>query len=180
LLGMNVNGLNDPKVVGKLLRQAKQLRVDVIFLQEHNLTRLKARDFEFLVGKKGWKAAISTAGLTPRSSRGGTAVLVREDIPGLTEFHIDVDRNRGDSLKGRLSSVTLEVDGKTLNLGSVYVPVIPSERKQFIIDCVKSPSINKHSILQGDWNCVEEVSVDAQYLDGSPPGDYTKIFTAGC
>ena len=88
LLGMNVNGLNDPKVVGKLLRQAKQLRVDVIFLQEHNMTRLKARDLEFLVGKKGWKAAISTAGLTPRSSRGGTAVLVREDIPGHTEFHV--------------------------------------------------------------------------------------------
>ena len=113
---MNVNGLNDPKVVGKLLRQAKQLKLDVIFLQEHHLTRLKARDFEFLAGKQGWKAAISSSGLTPKGSRGGTAVLVREDTPGLTEFHIDVDRNKGDSLKGRLSSVTLVIDGKTLNL----------------------------------------------------------------
>ena len=71
--------------------------------------------------------------------------------------------------------MTLVIDGKTLNLGSVYVPVNPGERRQFRTDLVKSPAINKYSILQGDWNCVEETSVDAQYLDGSPSGDYKNI-----
>ena len=93
----------------------------------------------------------------------------------LSKVSVAIDRAHGDSLGGRLCVVDVSVAGKDLRLASVYAPVDPGMRKLFFESLTNSKVLTKHTIAQGDWNCVEDVSVDVSYLDGSSPATYPNL-----
>ena len=160
MLGLNINGLNDAQDMHKLIKLATEHKLDVIFLQEHRLRGRKASDLIGTFARKGWKAGVSSA---DDRGVGGTAVLVREDA--VSKFEVKVDRERGDSLGGRLCAVDIAVDDWTARLVSVYVPAKGNERGEFLIKLQDSKIISHNTICEGDWNFVADPTSDMLHVD---------------
>ena len=170
LLSLNINGLNDAQDIWKLLQAANQSHVDILFLQEHHLKRSSAiKTLENIADKKGWRAFVSVS--PSDGGRGGTALLIRE-AADLTIGSTVADRSTGDTLGGRVCAVDVTIAATAARLVSVYAPVAPAPRAAFLSSLEGSGVLRACAICMGDWNCVEDPSVDVSYLDGSPSSAY--------
>ena len=160
MLGLNINGLNDAQDMHRLLKQAIEHRLDVIFLQEHRLKGSKIRDLIGTFARKGWAAVVSSA---DERGVGGTAILMREEA--IPKFEVKVDRQHGDSLGGRVCAVDISLADWSARLVSVYVPAKANERGEFLKKLENSSIINHKTICEGDWNYVPDPSKDLKHLD---------------
>ena len=78
-----------------------------------------------------------------------------------------MDRHVGNSLDGGICAVDTSLGGNKLRLASVYVPVVPAERKIFLEKLEAEKVLTPKTISQGDWNCVADVALDIRYVDAS-------------
>ena len=138
---LNVNGLTNKTKSLNVLNFLKKYKCDVLFLQETHLS-----DF------KDWHGKVYSSQGTARSA--GTAILFHPD------FKHELVTVKPD-LSGRLLSLKFRVDGKLLNIVSVYAPTNPTDRKRFYLDELKNHlALDCDNIVAGDFNCVESIALD--------------------
>ena len=68
--------------------------------------------------------------------------------------------------EGRVIRVRIKYKEHVINILNIYAPTIPSERKQFMSNIWQYKTGDNNLILGGDFNCVEEPSLDK--LGGNP------------
>ena len=163
LIGFNVQGCSTRGTLPALLREAKRCGVHVLLLQEHNFSADKTADAKTLAARCGYQSAWSSG--TGDGSRGGTGVLVRDNLGGMAPV---VDDAHGDTLEGRVCAADLVVNDATLRLVSVYVPVDSARRVPFLQGLAAAPWVCNNMIIQGDFNCVENAVIDTRRRDGEP------------
>ena len=55
----------------------------------------------------------------------------------------------------------VDINGKRLNLISVYAPNNPSDRRKFFSDSLSAHlSLDSQNIVAGDFNCEESISME--------------------
>eukprot|EP00965_Chrysotila_dentata_P037479 1246655-Pleurochrysis_carterae.AAC.1 len=124
-------------------------------IQEHNLHRdTNCLDsVRFNANKFGFVLFFAPL---PRGKRiGGTGILVRNE----TFAQLNGSRFRSHRSGGActLSFTVNEID---LTVASVYAPADGRERPNFFSSIASM--INSSTILSGDFNCVDDVSLDTQ------------------
>ena len=142
-----------------LLRPARAERVDVIFLQEMQVSTVKAEEkIRRCASCFGYDSYVSRA---PPGAYGktGVAVLVRR-----ASTHVTITGDMSAPIPGRLILVPATVCGVDTRLASVYVPVSPAQRKLFAANTF----LQESDIVQGDWNSVPDVELDTLRVDKDP------------
>ena len=141
---INVNGLNDRNMQLQLVNHIKFKKLDVIYIQEHNL-----RD----------KSLLSTDLLSicdvyinlAINQKGGTAILISKKM----NYELLSSELSADS---RIISIRIKYYENVLHLINVYAPASAtySERDNFFQEDLLYYLRNNinNVILGGDWNCV--------------------------
>ena len=161
LVGLNANGLKSQGRVRALLATAKKRGIALLFLQEHNFKQDEMKEFSKSAEMEGFAACIGPCG--NESSRGGTAILMHRDTLGLGSKTVCSRHYLG----GRVTTAEVTILGQRLQLASVYAPVSGTARGSFIRGLRSLRILNRNMIVQGDFNCVPDVSVDVRHAEGS-------------
>ena len=128
-------------------------RVQVILGQEHNLNPDKQEEHTRVAHLCGFEAIISYA--PPAADgvhRGGTLILVAH-----AAATVDSVLHKEPGIT-RISITTMS--DMTLDIASVYAPVKPIERTNFLSHLHQK--ISDHTVVGGDWNCVADVTLDVK------------------
>eukprot|EP00965_Chrysotila_dentata_P128478 4247715-Pleurochrysis_carterae.AAC.1 len=143
------------------LKSFSELRADFISVQEHNLHRdSKGLDsIKFLANKYGF--AFFFAPL-PRGKRiGGAGILVRNET--YARLHKTSFRSH---YSGGACTLSFMMNDMKLKVASVYAPVDGKERPAFFKSV--SSMIDSSTILSGDFNCVDDITLDTQRSSDTP------------
>ena len=147
LCSINVNGFRDkikPKII---LSRLLELHFDIVFLQETHITNImESKKFTKL-----WKGKTIMSFGSNRSR--GVGILFSSNLNfKLESFNYDFE--------GRVICADITLVNTKLRLINVYTPNIPSERRQFIKNLQAYLITSREIILGGDWNCIEDLSLD--------------------
>ena len=93
-----------------------------------------------------------------RRSR-GTAILLRPNID-ITVEQLNRDRD------GRVIATKLIANDLEMNIMNIYAPTLPEERKRFLRDLWRYRTGDTNMLLGGDFNCVENITMDK--MGGNP------------
>ena len=156
---MNVAGLQGSGKLSATLLEAEKKKVDILLIQEHNLTQDWEGSVEEITANRGYHACI---GYVTRS--GGAAVFARKQTFPL----IDEQPTTGESsLSGRIATMKIPMpDGRPLKVASMYVPAQAQERERFIRRLTLTSCLEETDILGTDANCVPNVKLDVKHRNG--------------
>ena len=142
-----------------ILGWAKDERIDALCIQEHNcgtaqFGRLKqlATAFQYCLILAHREGEVETE----EGSRGGAALLLnrRSFEAGAEE---DEEQTAHD---GRIAMREVAWEGMLFKIASMYVPAEADYRKRFINKMNRSGTLDKDTIVGGDYNCVIRVQDD--------------------
>eukprot|EP00965_Chrysotila_dentata_P158342 5230854-Pleurochrysis_carterae.AAC.1 len=143
------------------LKSLLELHADFISVQEHNLHRdSKGLDsIKFLANKHGFVFFFSPL---PHGKRiGGAGILVRNDI------YARLQKTRFRShYSGGACTLSFTLNDIELKVASVYAPAEGKERSAFFKSI--SSMIDSSTILSGDFNCVDDTTLDTQRSSNTP------------
>ena len=166
-VGYNVQGLRSEGRILSLIRAAARKNVDLLFIQEHNLTKAKKATVDRICNTWGYMPYVGY-NMNYGSGKGGAALFVRKECA-----HIDLkNANAHYLMRGAIAGVTLDMLGERVKLLSVYVPAEPRLRGAFIREVQSKKLITRGCIAQGDWNCVPNVAIDVASQDGTANANY--------
>ena len=141
---ININGMNVSNIQSQLVNYIKFKRLDVIFLQEHNLrdnSNLTKELLDFCEVYINFSI----------SHKGGTAILINRKL----NYTFLSQEMSADS---RITSLRIKYYGNILHFVNVYAPagVTYTERDKFFQDDLLYYLRNNldNVVLAGDWNCV--------------------------
>ena len=143
------------------------------FLQEHHLTKAKAKEINAYQTANNHSLLHVQAHRLPNRGKGGAAIVIPLDMieraPGESkEAAIRRVRASADpSADGRVIAVKTLVNGTELTLTSIYAPVEADQRPAFYNRV--GPTLSKTHLIGMDGNCVFNPA-----LDVSRPGGLTK------
>ena len=144
---INVNGFRNKYKQHVILTRLKELNFDIVFLQETHITNIvEGKKFVKLWGGR----AIWSYGST--RSR-GVGILFSPTV----NIHIDTYNY---DYEGRIICADITLSNTKLRLLNVYAPNIPCERRIFIKNLHAYLITSREIIMGGDWNCVENLSLD--------------------
>ena len=148
IISYNVNGLLDKAKRQEVFALAKANNVDILLLQETHVHNFKeATLFDQDWGSKGfWGYGIS-------NKQCGVGILFNSHLQYkiLNLFHDPV---------GRYVLVNVEIDGQQFCIINIYAPNNIKERKVFFNNLDRHLVGRKQIILAGDFNCVENLTID--------------------
>ena len=155
---ININGLNDDNKQYNLLSFLMQYKIDIIFLQEHNLKN----DYNLDIITDKYKAFINTSLL----SKGGTGILIRKNV-GIEVIHVEYHHST------RIMNMKIKIRDKMYQLLNVYAHSgsnLKVERENlFSQDLLFYLQQNiDNLILGGDFNSI------IRDIDASTPHSYLK------
>ena len=140
---------------------AHESNVDIILAQEHNLHPCRDAELKRIALERGFVLSIAYAPAAPDGvHRGGTLILTKMST---VEWPIDSAGMRVPCvLHSEPGALVVQVEwrGRTLKVGSVYVPCQPYARIEFLLHM--EGWISEDMFLGGDWNCVPDVTLDVQ------------------
>ena len=155
----NAGGLQSDGMWGRfldaLLQWSRRMRVGAVFVQEHNLN--PQRDAELRAGcaDRGMTLTIAYRPAGPDGvHRGGVLLLT---------FDAEVAITRTVEVADDLVRVVVEMGGESYDLAGVYVPAPPGARVDMLGGL--KDRLGPRTIAGGDWNCVEDVTLDVQSTD---------------
>ena len=153
-VSLNARGLQSTGVFNKLVACADTWRVkeklSVLCVQEHNLDPKRESELIRLAEARGFGIEIGFAQAGQDGTHwGGTFILWDKRVLTLKATQ---------EKSGDLTRVSLEWNGATWNVASVYAPVGPQERVAFFTNLASR--LSKTTIIGGDWNCVPDVTLD--------------------
>ena len=127
LLSINVRGLGDPRKSSSLFQLFEKFASDIIFVQEKMACRSETISFlsRLWPGRSFWSPALGRQGGGGGGGGGGLAVLFSKNCDA------EVLSWRRDS-DGRILSLLIKLDERPINFVNIYVPVVLSDRKEFI------------------------------------------------
>ena len=146
LISWNTKGMNKATKIGKVMVQLQHLNGDIIFLQE---THLKTSDT--LCIKKAWMSHLFHSKFSQRAR--GVAIIIRKNVRfELTTSLLDPN--------GRYVIVSGRLQNTPVILASIYAPNWDDD--QFLVNLfAQIPNADDHHIIMaGDWNLVQDVSLD--------------------
>ena len=149
LVSLNVNGIMSNNSWPKLLDLARLLKVDILCLQETNLSQGDPR-VASLTNTSEFYGFKPHFGYSPAG--GGTAILINSSTDELKVTYAK------SALQGRVTYLDLTCFGKKLRIMSCYAPATGSQRARFMTKLRKFATAD--SILAGDWNCVLDPALD--------------------
>ena len=152
---MNVAGLRGPGKLSATLLEADKKKVDILLIQEHNLTQDWENRVEEITDNRGYHACI---GYVTRS--GGAAIFIRKQaFPMKDEQTVTGDT----ALGGRVATMTIPMpSGRPLKVASMYVPAQAQDRERFIRKLALTSCLEGTEVLGTDANCVPNVSIDVR------------------
>ena len=145
-LSINVNGLRDKSKVDVLSCQCSLLTFDVLLLQETHFTSV---DEGFFVAESMRSRGFFSFG-TPHSS--GVAILINK--------YLEAEVSGWHQEGGRLIYVDFLLCRQSFRVVCVYGPNDHVERKAFLASLHSHLGGNRIVILGGDFNFVEDLSLD--------------------
>ena len=181
-LSKNIDGLTTRfnEVMYKIQQNHKHKPIQVLFLQEHHLTKAKAEEIRAQSTAKALGLLYVQAHRPDTEGKGGTAIVIPLDMiePKSNESQAAaqarVYASAYRSPDGRLVSVTTIINGSEVTLSSIYAPVNASQRPAFFT-AIK-PHITSPHIIGMDANCVANPQLDVS-RPGPPKPDDTKGIT---
>eukprot|EP00965_Chrysotila_dentata_P071448 2361090-Pleurochrysis_carterae.AAC.1 len=66
-------------------------------------------------------------------------------------------------MSGRICSITAELAGIETQLVSIHAPSAAPQRLAFFNELIDKKIMQPNSIVEGDFNCVENTSLDTKY-----------------
>ena len=164
---MNPRGLTSKGRLNAFLFEASNARVDVLMVQEHNISYAHETSVLAIAKDRGYVACIGFA----EGGRGGSAIFVRRDAFGLAEGEVVPFSTH---LGGRVTVCQVPAREGSIPCCSMYVPSQASERGHFLRRLRAARLLTKHTILGVDANTVTDVSLDVHY----PPNSTTTYANA--
>ena len=144
IISLNINGMNEVNVQLQLLNYIKFKRLDIIFIQEHNLRDKSKLSNDLL---KVCDVYINFSIF----QKGGTAILINKKV----SYNLLSTEMSADS---RIISLRIKFFENILHLINVYAPANEnySERDRFFQEDLLYYLRNNlnNVILGGNWNCV--------------------------
>ena len=141
------------------MRWTRENELDILCIQEHNAGHAKGKEWIRIARANGYCLKIGTRGEV--STRGGAAILAR-----MTTFDLsEKDAGRCKELEGGMASIICKWQGHTTKFVSLYVPSQADDRKLYLTRLKRAGSISKNSIVLGDFNCVENTTLDVLYQE---------------
>ena len=144
IVSLNINGLNDRKKQVQLVNHINYRKIDILFIQEHNLRETKFLCNELL---DCCEIFINLS----INQKGGTATLINKRL------HYTVLSNEM-SADSRIISTRIKHYNTKLHLVNVYAPasVNFNERDRFFQNDLLFYLRNNinNIVLGGDWNCI--------------------------
>ncbi len=148
VLSYNANGLKDNSKRKKVFALIKAMNVDILLLQETHCCTVKDRNnFDNDWGSKG----IYSFGLSNHEC--GVAIFFN------TNISYEISRFYNDSV-GRIVLVNFSFGNDNYSIVNIYAPNIPKARKDFFNTLDRHLMGNRKIIFAGDFNCVENVTLD--------------------
>ena len=148
LITINCNGLRDQMKISYLKQILDSHKIDICFVQETHIDNV---DFGYFVERKlNYKCFWS---FTENSKNKGVGVIVNK------QFDCELNNFKFDYF-GRYVSIDANCDGFDCKFISVYAPNNAAERKQFFHDLYIYFMGSKPIILAGDFNCIENITLD--------------------
>jgi len=141
IISLNCNGLALKEKQSFLITTLKQLKADVILLQETHLSSLP-----------DWEGGATYDFNNNRS--GGTAILCD------SKYNIKLT-NTLKSEDGRICTADIKIADLSFRLINCYAPNEPKARISFIKETLPSYlSLSIKNIVGGDFNCAENLKLD--------------------
>lgn len=145
---LNVNGFRDTIKRAKVFELINLKKIDILFLQETYL----CCNSDVNNVKKQWKGK-SFWSYSKSLHSSGTAILISANLDcKVDNYHFD--------LNGYLVVLDVSIKGLKLRLISVYAPVNSVDRKQLFYSIQPYLVSNRSIIFAGDFNCIENISMD--------------------
>ncbi len=146
LVSWNVKGMNNSVKAGKVLLHFQHLKADIMFLQETHL-----RTADLLRIKRAWMGHLYHSKFSQRAR--GAAIIIHRKVM-FEETHTISDPN------GRFVVVSGKLHNLPVILVSVYAPNWDND--EFFVKFFSSlPNVDDHHIIiGGDFNLVQDVSLD--------------------
>ena len=142
----NVNGLNNDLKRSLVFSKIKNMGMDVVLLQETHIMFGKIEKVKQECGVKSyWNPG-------PSSSSGGTATLILN--PNIRSSDVKMDDD------GRIITLKLKVETTFIQVINIYAPTQLNEREDFFNSINQFTFNTSHTILAGDFNMVEDLSLD--------------------
>ncbi len=148
IISYNVNGIKDSSKRKKVFALAKANNVDILLLQETHCCNIKDREqFDADWGSKGIYS------FSYSSHECGVAIYFNSNIS------YEISKYYNDTT-GRLVLVNFKFGNDNYCIVNTYAPNIPKARKDFFNSLDRHLMGIKKIIFAGDFNCVENVSLD--------------------
>ncbi len=146
LVSWNVKGMNNSVKAGKVLLHFQHLKANIMFLQETHL-----RTADLLRIKRAWMGHLYHSKFSQRAR--GAAIIIHRKVM-FEETHTISDPN------GRFVVVSGKLHNLPVILVSVYAPNWDND--EFFVKFFSSlPNVDDHHIIiGGDFNLVQDVSLD--------------------
>ena len=147
---LNIRGIQSNKTsikIEKLLLLQKTHHFDILFLQETHLTNIEYATYI----TKNWKGKWFWSFCEHLSK--GVGIFISGNLK------YKLDQFTYDS-QGRVACIYITCQNVKYRLLNIYAPNNPTERKDFIANLEDYLSINRTFIIGGDWNFVENPSLD--------------------
>ena len=154
VLSHNEGGLRGPNRLRECLIEFRRTPAHVLLLQETKLDASQSKDAEKTARGLGMWAKF--AGRADGAAREGTAIVIKTREIECESGQI-VASTASD---GRYTCAAFTAFGVKHKCASVYLPPVPSERKDTICDIQSSGLLDKCTVIGGDFNCVPERSLD--------------------
>ena len=174
-ISKNINGLSDPrKAKQTFMRLVKDHRVNpitAVFLQEHNIKAADKKAFVELA--RDFELILALSPCPDNTTKGGTAIIIPRsalEVPKGSTFSAalaKLERSIQTVPSGRISAVTMPVEGSTTKLISAYAPAQPGSRPNFF-SVTLAPIATKNSIMGIDANCVPNEALDLKRVGHTP------------
>ncbi len=158
----NVNGMRAADTQSELFNLCKLHTFDILLLQETHMDNKRMTDG--FAQELNYKCIWSFG--TNRSC--GVAILLSDDLDYKLEKHeYDFD--------GRLLFVDIEIHDVKYRIINIYAPNIEKDRKVFFVNLSRYLTCNRHIIMGGDFNCVENSTIDKFGRDSNPTFRHSRI-----
>ena len=152
-MSINVNGIAEKQKRKLTFDYIRKLRANIYLLQE---THIADKEDEQQWAREWGGPCVWSRG-SHRSCGVGILLCPNSDMSIESSLHDN---------EGRVISVRIKYKEHVINILNIYAPTIPSERKHFMNNIWQYKTGDNNLILGGDFNCVEEPSLDK--LGGNP------------
>ena len=160
VISMNPRGLTSKGRLNSFLFEATSARVDILLIQEHNISHAHEASALAVAKDRGYVACIGFAA----HGRGGSAVFIRREAFELQERET---LPFSTHLGGRVTVCHVPAKEGSIRCCSMYIPSQASERGHFLSRLRAARILTRHTILGVDANTVTDVSLDVHYPPNS-------------